>query len=136
MTTRRGELLPLWHYTTLEYLDAIAHSGEVRPTACLDRATGRTQTLTMQEMYAECGLAGIGVHPSNAQLIRWDAFVRSSGIHPSTARAMAYRGTPRRWFASYTPVPEAEWVAVETWSGEAWLPVPAEHLRRVLAGQC
>jgi hypothetical protein len=153
MSTADQRVLPLWHYTPLERLQPIVLSGVLRPTAVAidpgerpavwfsanqyfeqtaakmvrEATTGTIRTLSMEEMHDLYGVVRIGVHPSNPRLIGWDGFRRTSGISKTTARALCHLGHPHVWFASYTPVPTAEWIAVDVWTGTCWAPASAEQ---------
>lgn len=72
------------------------------------------------------GLVRIAVRPSAAP-IRWQQFVKTSGIKSKTvkrlaASAWAQGSNPVDWWVSYRPIPETEWLAVEIWGGLTWVP--------------
>jgi hypothetical protein len=140
----------LWHYTIVERLQHILNAGEIRPPVNLPKTEkpvvwfsanqdweptankryqsprGQISLLSKdQTILLGGGLARIGVAPATAPL-DWKTFKRESGISAARAKALyeeavASGSRPALWFATFDPVPRAEWLAVETWDGQQWV---------------
>ncbi|HXT60968.1 MAG TPA: hypothetical protein VN699_20175 [Pirellulales bacterium] len=60
--------------------------------------------------------------------LTWHDFKRASGNPPKVSSilvdaAARCQSHPSNWFATFEPVPQSEWLAVEQWDGWRWVPV-------------
>lgn len=89
---------------------------------------GTVEKLDREETHRCCGgLARIGVLPRVAPF-SWRVLKRLSGMERSLARgleeaARKMGGDPGKWFGSFKPVVQAEWVRVQVWEGR-WNDLP------------
>jgi len=142
----------VWHYTVVERLQHIFQAGELRPeregiprkekaavwfsanpvweptaNRVIRNAAGVRARLTKdQTIVLGGGLARIGVAAAVAP-VDWKAFKKQSGISPDRARAIyeeaiGIGARPAEWFATFEPVPRSQWLSVEVWENERWMP--------------
>ncbi len=147
-----GDKPLIWHYTVVERLKQILVDGVLRPAALGALKSvkpvvwfttnqdgeptanrlwqspsgswtrlGKDQTIVLFG-----GLARIGVAPAVAP-IDWKTYKDQSGIPPKSANtiyneAVSVGSRPGNWFATFEPVARQQWLAVEVWEYEQWLP--------------
>lgn len=155
MTTRVVNVDDIvYHYTTGMQLRSIVETGEIRPykskahgkrerpavwfsahqyweptaTKGIRSIDGSVRDCTMEEMIDKCGgLARIGLLKTYGHLIRWDEFLKVSGIKSERAKGLAKYGRligadPNEWYACTKPVPWSEFLLLDLmWSvKEGW----------------
>ena len=143
--------LMLWHYTFGQNFQRIVSDKAIKPsnaylgtdapavvwfsrnqiwdsaaTKSLVGDDGTVQNLTMEELRQHGGgLYRIGVAHETAPH-NWDAFVQKSGISHDTAvelRRVAKKNgaSLKEWFASFDPVEQSKWLAVELMDNHKWI---------------
>lgn len=111
---------------------------ESAATKGIETDDGTWQQLTQEELGKVAGgLYRIGVAPETAPH-HWDDFVRLSGIAREFAlglrKAAKARGANHKdWFASFDPVDQTKWLAVDVWENCQWVDlaqIQAKQLNR------
>jgi hypothetical protein len=91
------------------------------------RATGIAYVLSREETETKGnGLFRFQVRPEAAPY-SWDEFKRLSGASRQTIRQMERRARdllalPQDWRVSFDPVPRDQWIALDVWRRERWVP--------------
>ncbi len=141
----------IWHYTTGFAFEQIVEDGFIKPaTAGIDpgerpavhfsaepmweptankmvRQHGFFRGASKQETYERGGgLVRFGVRRSRT--VPWAKFKKKSRMSVATARGLEVAGreqgaVPRKWYAVFGIVPEAEWKVIEVWDHGAWVRV-------------
>jgi hypothetical protein len=145
--------LLLWHYTIVSHLSKIQASGTILPATTylppgvkpavwcstnpvweetanknLGTADGSIRFLNRQETDEHFGLARIAVRPEAAPL-RWADYRRLSGDAPEMCRSLVKaakerHARPDEWRCTFEPIPSSDWLGIEVWDGETWVPAP------------
>ena|ERR1035438_10097454 len=143
----------VWHYTTLIRLERILAVGEIRPaiagvregerpivwfsrspvweetaTPAIRDRSGRTHKATREEMNTlGRGMVRIGVESTSAPF-DWHQLKRQSGMNASDAKrleivALREHSFPGDWRGTFEPVPRSQWLSVERFDGDQWVPL-------------
>jgi hypothetical protein len=142
----------LWHYTFGHLFQKIVADQAIVPSAAythrkatpvvwfsrnqvwesaalksLTTDDGQVQALTLEEFRQHGGgLYRIGVERGTAPN-NWDAFVQKSEVSRDTVLELRHlakgKGASLKdWFASFEPVPQSKWLAVEILDNHQWIP--------------
>jgi hypothetical protein len=147
----------LWHYTIGQNFQFIVADKAIKPSALysgtkdwpvvwfsrnqvwesavskgMETPEGTWQQLTNEELNKMGGgLYRIGAARETTPH-NWDDFVRLSGISHAIAaglkRSAKDKGASHKdWFASFDPVDQAKWLAVEVWENQQWVSLANSH---------
>ena len=146
----------IWHYTSGEHFKKIVQEKRLKvsesdrrmgikpaiwfsknefwePTASKSiLKKGRIVQLSMKEQHELLGLVRIGVEFPN-ELISWAKFKYVGKINSHLHYLMELAGiqqgaNPSDWYCAFRNVPSCEWVKVEKYDGNKWMPVNFELL--------
>jgi len=141
----------VWHYTTLSRLERILAAGEIRPaiagvpegerpivwfsrnsvweetaTPAIRDHTGQMHKATKKEMHA-LGMVRIAVDSTSAPF-DWHQLKRRSGMKTRDARRLEIAARreysfPEDWRGTFEPVLRSEWLSIERFDGDQWVPL-------------